>query len=159
MKLAVANIAKTWEKYNLEYVSNDFPRLAELDGVDLLELNSEVSVRMESSNVYYRASYSSKIQKDCDRCLTKVILPIEGEFSLIIQPQALFFSSSKKTEVFSSDSDTDFYTGQILDLNKYIEDQLILEIPDYVKCSEDCLGLCSQCGVNKNKNSCSCNLN
>lgn len=60
-------------------------------------------------------------------------------------------------EVLKSDED-DAYTfeGNAVDVDKPLMDNIILNLPMAVICSEDCKGLCKSCGTNLNLKSCSC---
>mgnify|MGYP001091754997 FL=1 len=44
----------------------------------------------------------------------------------------------------------------VLDLEELARTDILLELPTKVLCSEDCKGLCSQCGKNLNEGECSC---
>ncbi|MBQ3048288.1 MAG: DUF177 domain-containing protein, partial [Clostridia bacterium] len=45
-----------------------------------------------------------------------------------------------------------------IELDKPIEDALLLNMPSRLLCKDDCKGLCSICGKNKNTTSCSCQV-
>jgi len=79
----------------------------------------------------------------CRRCLEKAT----GE--LIIQID----------EVCTDHPDTDleYAVGtDWLDLEPMVHDACILELPLAPLCADDCKGLCPECGVNRNHESCSC---
>lgn len=44
----------------------------------------------------------------------------------------------------------------ILDMDTLAQDDILLELPIRMLCSEDCKGLCPMCGCNLNKETCSC---
>ena len=44
----------------------------------------------------------------------------------------------------------------LLDIEELARTVFYLELPSRVLCKEDCKGLCSQCGANKNVENCSC---
>ena len=46
--------------------------------------------------------------------------------------------------------------GDLLDLEPLARDAVLLELPLAPLCAEDCLGLCPQCGINRNEEACSC---
>jgi len=48
------------------------------------------------------------------------------------------------------------YEGNLLDLDKAIEDNIILNLPMKKLCSQDCKGLCEKCGTNLNDKQCNC---
>jgi uncharacterized protein len=46
--------------------------------------------------------------------------------------------------------------GDELDLKPAVREQLVLRTPDYVLCSDSCLGLCPTCGAELNRRRCGC---
>ena len=46
--------------------------------------------------------------------------------------------------------------GDVLDLEPLARDAVLLELPLAPLCGEECLGLCPQCGINRNEEACSC---
>lgn len=65
------------------------------------------------------------------------------------------------TEEFAKEADENhpdryLYQGEILDLGQMAGDLISLNAPMRHLCSEDCLGLCPVCGVDRNTNTCDC---
>ena len=48
--------------------------------------------------------------------------------------------------------------NNIVDLGDYLSDAIALSSPDYPVCSDLCKGLCYNCGINKNDQSCACKI-
>jgi uncharacterized protein len=48
------------------------------------------------------------------------------------------------------------HMNESVDLTPDIRESMLLALPSYPVCSPDCRGLCSHCGVNLNKSSCTC---
>jgi len=46
--------------------------------------------------------------------------------------------------------------GDELDLEPLVRDAVLLELPQAPLCSESCAGLCPECGIDRNKATCSC---
>ena len=46
--------------------------------------------------------------------------------------------------------------GSLVDLTGDLREAIILNFPTYPKCSDECLGLCGQCGKNLNQGPCEC---
>jgi uncharacterized protein len=57
-----------------------------------------------------------------------------------------------------ADLDDEAYplAGDVLDLEPLARDAVLLDLPLAPLCAEDCLGLCPQCGINRNEETCSC---
>ena len=49
------------------------------------------------------------------------------------------------------------YEGDEIDFINIVEQTLDFNLPQRVLCSEECKGLCQDCGANLNKEDCSCN--
>lgn len=46
--------------------------------------------------------------------------------------------------------------GHVLDLDELIREEAILNFPPKILCKEDCLGICPDCGNNRNEKPCEC---
>ena len=85
----------------------------------------------------------------CSRCLEPVEVPI----SYTIDG---FLVSEGFDEDLFEDYDAFIIETEEVDLVKIIEQTLDFNLPSKVLCKEDCKGLCSGCGANLNKETCSC---
>lgn len=59
-------------------------------------------------------------------------------------------------ELATDDLDVFPYAGDAVDLEPLVREQFILAVPFAPLCKDDCLGLCPQCGIDKNVESCAC---
>jgi len=95
--------------------------------------------------VALKADVTAMVVSRCARCLEEVRFPIaaqlDAEFARQPDPE---------------DPDQYGFEGSTLELTEAIKDALVLELPIRFICSEDCKGLCSQCGTNLNTGSCTC---
>ena len=80
----------------------------------------------------------------CARCLED----FSGEFD--VRVRELFAHEQPK------DGDEYPITEGTIDLEPCVRDALVLSMPFSPLCKDDCLGLCSRCGGNRNQNECSC---
>lgn len=87
-----------------------------------------------------------KYSKPCDRCLTETEKAVKYEF---LHTLALSAENEKSDDII-------IVTGYTLDLFSLVRDDILLELPIKHLCSEDCLGLCPQCGQNLNEGKCNC---
>jgi len=63
-----------------------------------------------------------------------------------------------KEELSAQELDLDVYSGETVDLEALVREQIILLAPLKPLCSEGCRGLCPTCGVNLNQETCSCKV-
>jgi uncharacterized protein len=97
---------------------------------------------------YWQASVRTVIAGECRRCLAPVRVPVE------LQLGALF---SKEP---GAEDDPDTYPvapdATAIDVRPAVREELLLALPQYVVCREDCRGLCPQCGKDLNAGPCDC---
>ncbi len=49
-----------------------------------------------------------------------------------------------------------FYEGDGVELNDVLREFVLLTLPMQRVCSEDCKGICPECGQNRNQKECAC---
>ena len=86
----------------------------------------------------------------CVRCLEDVAYPVDVRF------QELFAYADRAEhhrEVGSDDEDDELHelVGDDADLEPVLRDAVVPSLPFQPVCSDDCLGLCSECGANLNE--------
>jgi len=105
--------------------------------------------------VELRARLESRLEIPCCRCLESFQTSIDGDFKLILVPDAVEFGVG---EARMSDRESlIFYAeGGRAELNAIAEEQIYLNLPLKPLCRDDCQGLCSTCGANRNRLKCGC---
>jgi uncharacterized protein len=59
-------------------------------------------------------------------------------------------------ELSPEDLEYGFYQDDVIDLDGLLFEQIVLQIPIKILCTDTCKGLCPHCGININMASCSC---
>ena len=85
----------------------------------------------------------------CGRCLEEVPTNIHFE----IDKEMKLENSAVNDEEMD---DTDYLIGFDLDVDRLIYEEILVNWPMKVLCSEDCKGICKVCGINLNKGDCNC---
>ena len=101
------------------------------------------------------ADVETRLELVCYRCGETVA----RDFSLHISLKLIEASSVGSVEeiVLSEDDlDTVTYQGNNIELDDILLESIYLELDDQFLCSDDCKGICIQCGQNLNKGKCSC---
>ena len=96
-----------------------------------------------------RASIKTKLNLNCSRCLEAFIYPID------IEIEERFTNNNE----LQNDEEIIFVDGNILDITEIVENVIISTLPIKRLCTDNCRGLCYQCGKNLNEGSCNCNTN
>jgi uncharacterized protein len=50
----------------------------------------------------------------------------------------------------------DYYTGEVVNLENILREQVLLTLPLKPLCSETCQGICPRCGADLNRETCQC---
>lgn len=117
-----------------------------------LPLAEPVAVRgrlMESGpgRYFWDARLTTRVRATCRRCLAPVTVPVDQTVKVLLNEG-------------EDPEDPDAYAVRAgaaeLDLGDIIREELILAVPDYLVCRDDCRGLCATCGADLNQGPCDC---
>ena len=115
-------------------------------------------VKGELGSVSLIGSVGSTVTISCVRCLEQTKVVINEKLSLIYVPQsenvAKFGDNDRSLNV--DELSVSFYENEEIDLTHMAWEQVVLGLPMSPVCSEQCRGLCTQCGTNRNSGSCEC---
>lgn len=94
------------------------------------------------------------MEADCDRCLEPARFPIDSDFTLYYRPVEEGYGDEK--EIDAGEAEMGFYDGEGLELNEVLREFVVLSLPMQRVCSENCKGICPECGQNRNQIECQC---
>lgn len=127
----------------------DFESVQGLGDV-MLQLN----IQKSGDEFYCQGDARAKVKLTCARCL--------GEFDQDLENSTDFIICSSEWHQANRDAvdneDYVYFKGSDLqaDLTDIVRQTIITAISLKPLCSDDCRGLCSQCGINLNEKSCDC---
>lgn len=102
-------------------------------------------LRFFADSVELTAEVAYDYSMPCNRCM---------EETLTRRRQKIFHVLARSLN--EDEDDTYVQVEDVLDLDALLYADIILELPTKYICKEDCRGLCPQCGVNRNKETCNC---
>jgi len=105
--------------------------------------------------LFFRGSFRGRIESTCSRCLKDFSLPVEHQFDIVLSRKTTEASASSE-ELRPEDLGLSYYSGDEIDLEPLVREQVILALPTRPLCAEDCRGLCGGCGADLNYEECSC---
>jgi uncharacterized protein len=97
----------------------------------------------------------TRLELSCSRCLEPFDVPVNAAFELRYVPQAENTGDGER-EIAEDDLITAFYREGMLDIGDLLREQFQLALPMKPLCTDDCRGLCRQCGANLNRTECGC---
>lgn len=138
--------------------------------------------REKGTAVILEARISSVMEVTCGRCLEPFVVPVLADVKTRFVPPTDFAKVTAETAARAGrlkagaaddGDDEDAATGtegndgedavglaeyrdDKIDLGEVVREQLYLALPMKPLCQEDCKGLCPVCGVNRNRETCTC---
>lgn len=123
-----------------------------LDGTekkDILELENDADRELVSDITYNLIATKSGSGQDllvngkayfelkcsCVRCMKELVITVATDDLCIFRERV---------------------PDQEVDITEEVREELLLALPDYIHCTEDCKGLCCHCGANLNDGPCEC---
>ena len=141
------------------YQPEAFPRTDEdfklVDPVDLA-----IRVTKDAQKVRLTGRLRATLEVNCSRCLEPFRVPVDAALDQIFLPEGAQVVSASDDEDEDGGQEADagvsFYKDETIDLGELMRDEFYLALPMKPLCQDDCKGLCPVCGVNRNRETCSC---
>ena len=132
--------------------------------VDRIEVEAVGPVRIEAKaenggdadyivdgTVHFTADFN------CSRCLEPYPFANTSAFHVRFRPRPAALVDGEDVEITEPEElDVEFYTERSVPLRDLAFEQVQLSIPMKPLCDENCLGLCTHCGANRNRETCRC---
>ncbi|OGW27725.1 MAG: hypothetical protein A2X59_13005 [Nitrospirae bacterium GWC2_42_7] len=148
MKILIENITDEGlivdleENFNLEDVSLSSPVEAHLE---LQRMGQEIIISGIITTV-------AEVQ--CSRCLKDFRNNMDIPMNVVYHPLKDMLVESH--ELKGDQMDTGFFSGNEIDLQDILKEQILLNVQMKPLCDENCKGLCPVCGTDLNVGKCSC---
>ena len=117
-----------------------------------LENLSDISIKLAMTapdSILVALTGHAVMITECARCLTDVRLEITFQAELSLK--------SAQTQLLDpSDDPTDVLVEGVLDVDRWVGEELLVNLPSKVLCKEECKGMCPKCGQNLNQSECGC---
>lgn len=112
-------------------------------------LEVRLDVQPAGPDVVVRGRIRGTFEQACRRCLEPVAVPVDEEL-------ARLYRAGEELEDVESEDVLPLPEHAELDLSEPVREQVLIAVPRYVYCRDDCRGLCPQCGTNWNESECDC---
>ena len=160
MRIKVDDLKIEFSRYSFELLQSDLKRLD--SKYQFEKAICVAALKRDKEFIILKGEYQITLNAPCDYCFSSTQVVLDEEFELDLMPEKSRPEDSSDVEISIKSRDVEYYQGFEISLAGYFEDQIILDLPMSVICSETCKGVCQQCGINRNISSCDCeeqNLN
>lgn len=157
LKFRVADIPPDGIEIPLNIASDKGRVLMTEKDNDSIRLNDAIlgSVRLEPSGrrIVVKGRVKAAFKADCSRCLEEFELPVAEEFLIVFTPSS---EGARPEELEAEALNQEIFDGEEIDIRPVIREYLLIGLPIKPLCSNDCSGLCPDCGKNLNDGPCGC---
>ncbi len=127
-----------------------------------------LDVKKNGNRVAMTGRVTTVLEVACSRCLEPYRVPVDARVDLTFYPATDPLATAKPArtspkgdddggdEVKEDDLGVSFYSDDFIDLGQIMREQFYLALPMKPLCADDCKGLCPVCGINRNREACSC---
>jgi uncharacterized protein len=133
------------------WMDRDANQILGLDG----PINVQMTISKEERNFMVEGHLSGSVKIRCDRCLGSYSHELEPEFRLLLSSPAQD-TDQNEIELCKNDMTIRFISGDEIDIDDIVMEQIYLSLPIKFLCGQRCHGLCPTCGTNLNKEKCGC---
>lgn len=161
MKIALEHLGDAPVTFHFDEPVDLFPLLVDIcseNGVAIPgRITGDLTVHKEFETVRVIGRLSAPLLLSCSRCLVEYSSFVDTGFTLVFRKGSDHTDSlGDELELSEADLLSSCYSGDEIDVTHEIEEQLAMEMPLKPLCSENCKGLCHECGADLNVTTCSC---
>ena len=141
MKLFLSEITDSVNSRKVEFAleGSELGEKAHVTGIDM---NLDFYRAGETICLKFTGSYD--VDTICDRCAAEIEMSSDIDESYYVFPR-------------SAGDEVDYhYSGDSIEIDGFIREILVMNMPDKILCGDECRGLCSVCGANLNDENCKC---
>ena len=129
----------------------------EFDREDVLRIDQirvSLSVQHSGDEYFCQGTVEADVVLECARCLCEYQVAISSPTDFIARSHQLEKAGEK--DIPDDEEYVDLLDNLTADITPMVRQTIGLTLPMKPICNENCKGLCSTCGVNKNKKECDC---
>jgi uncharacterized protein len=149
LKVGVQHVERRYEPAAFELSGEEFRLVAPVTLV--------ADVTRDEQKVRLVGRVTTRIECNCGRCLDPFEVPVDADVDLFFLPAAAAAAEGDR-ETAEADFGVAYFKDETLDLGEVMREQFYLAVPMKPLCREDCKGLCAVCGINKNRETCTCQV-
>lgn len=166
--LHVEDISETPRSYRFEgggsFLAEIRTRCAELrDGAEAPPV-FELSAHRAGADLVLEGVARAEVSFTCGRCLTRYRAALREPFRLVLEPAGERIPAEPEAArllerdglCLGDELEAGWFRGPRLDLAEFFHEVLALALPVQPVCDEGCRGLCPRCGIDRNREVCSC---
>jgi uncharacterized protein len=134
--------------------------LSDLIRESKIRFTSPVEIRLKAflrnRLVEVEGRLRTTIRQTCSRCLKDFASDLQTDFALTYTREVPNTDERRETELQADELGLIYFSGEEIDLQESVREQIVLAVPMQPLCDENCRGLCPRCGADCNETDCGC---
>jgi uncharacterized protein len=123
----------------------------------LSPIEYEITIQKAGDNVWLRGPVRAKLSLACARCLEEFAFSVASRLDIELLPRQKA-PAGAEVELKTDEMNVHYFEGEEIDIDPYVFEEVMLNIPVKALCSEGCKGICPVCGKNLNVEECRCEM-
>jgi uncharacterized protein len=156
MEFNVAQLLKEQSGGMREYSLHEDISHLDPDIKPLSALDGSVQLIRTADGILARGALHASVELACSRCLEPFSMPVRFVVEEEFRPTIDITTGASLPRVQEDETATSIDDHHILDLTEVVRQDILLAIPPYPVCRNQCAGLCPKCGKNWNEGPCDC---
>ena len=115
----------------------------------------EITIQKVGDNVWLRGPVSAELSLTCARCLEEFTFPVSSNLDIELLPRQKT-PAGEEVELKTDEMNVYYFEGDEIDIDPYVFEEVMLDLPLKALCSDACKGICPVCGKNRNVEECGC---
>jgi len=112
-------------------------------------------IKRSGAEVIVSGNITGNLFINCDRCLKPLVTPLNNQFELDYVSGS-DYEALPDTELTEEQMLISVFDGVAIDVDEIVKEQVLLAVPARILCSDDCKGICPNCGLDRNTTDCNC---
>ena len=161
MRLSVEKITDIKKAYSLKLTAEDLlPPRDDADAEAPVAIVEQIAMDFNLSRIARRLLLEGEVEGSlrlqCGRCLETYTTRLKDSFLLSLTLLDGAQSDDQEVELDEERINSIEVVDGEIELLPLLQEQVLLMLPAYPVCREDCAGLCPYCGIDLNKGGCDC---
>jgi uncharacterized protein len=130
------------------------------DPVNPVQIVDPISVKFHversGKDVRVEVAVTTTASLTCARCLNPFLFPVNAQTNFTYCRVSNTISMERDLHLNLEDLESGTFEGDEIDLSGLVYEQIALSFPIKPLCHGDCMGLCPECGTDRNERTCDC---
>jgi uncharacterized protein len=132
-----------------------FKRPEDSDISFLSPVGYDLTIEKAGDGFWVYGPVGARLSLTCARCLEQFAFTVASRLDIDLLPRRKTPGASE-IELKTEEMNIYYFEGEEIDIDPYVFEEIMLNMPLKALCAESCKGMCPSCGKNLNLEECRC---